>query len=105
MPLSRLPDDFAHAIVDVTRTRPVRVRPGTDLKLSWCQQGGDYVTVHMRFAGHFTGTFCQAPGQGQAISCIATDLVKIENGRITDNWLIEDNLTLLQQMGVDKVAS
>ena len=65
---------------------------------------GDYVTVHMRFAGHFTGTFGKARGQGQPISFIATDLVKVENGRITDNWL-EDNLTLLQQMGVAKVAS
>jgi hypothetical protein len=30
--------------------------------------------------------------------------VKVENGRISDNWHIEDNLTLLQQMGVAKVA-
>ncbi len=30
-------------------------------------------------------------------------IVKIENGRITDNWHIEDNLTLLQEMGVAKV--
>jgi predicted ester cyclase len=64
----------------------------------------DYVTVHMRFAGHFTGMFGKARGQGQAISFIATDLVKVENGRITDNWHIEDNLTLLQQMGVAKFA-
>jgi predicted ester cyclase len=51
------------------------------------------------------GTFGKVRGQGQAISFIATDLVKVENGRITDNWHIEDNLTLLQQMGVAKVAS
>jgi predicted ester cyclase len=65
---------------------------------------GDYVTVHMRFAGHFTGTFGKVQGNGQAIAFIATDLVKAENGRITDNWHIEDNLTLLQQMGIAKVA-
>ena len=66
---------------------------------------GDYVTVHMSFAGHFTGTFGKVQGKGQAITFIATDLLKVENGRITDNWHIEDNLTLLQQMGVAKVAS
>jgi predicted ester cyclase len=65
----------------------------------------DYVTVHMRFAGYFTGTFGNVRGHGQAISFIATDLVKVENGRITDNWHLEDNLTLLLQMGVAKVAS
>jgi predicted ester cyclase len=64
---------------------------------------GDYVTVHMRFAGHFTGMFGQAQGKGQPIAFTATDLVKIRNGRITDNWHIEDNLTLLQEMGVAKV--
>jgi predicted ester cyclase len=66
---------------------------------------GDYVTVHMNFTGHFTGKFGQTQGRGQPISFIATDLVKIENGRITDNWHIEDNLTLLQEMGVAKVDS
>jgi hypothetical protein len=30
--------------------------------------------------------------------------VKVANGRITDNWHIEDNLTLLKQMDVAKVA-
>jgi hypothetical protein len=40
-----------------------------------------------------------------AIAFIATDLVKVENGRIADNWHIEDNLTLLQEMGVAKVGS
>jgi predicted ester cyclase len=64
----------------------------------------DYVTVHMKFSGHFTGKFGQTPGKGQSIDFIATDLLRIENGRITDNWHIEDNLALLQQMGVAKVA-
>jgi predicted ester cyclase len=65
---------------------------------------GDYVTVHMSFTGYFTGTFGQTQGKGQAVPFIATDLVKIENGRITDNWHIEDNLTLLQEMGIAKVG-
>jgi predicted ester cyclase len=64
---------------------------------------GDYVTVHMNFIGHFTGKLGQTQGRGQPVPFIATDLVKIENGRITDNWHIEDNLALLQEMGVAKV--
>ena len=60
----------------------------------------NYVTVHMSFTGHFTGIFGRTQGKGQPILFIATDLVKVENGRITDNWHIEDNLTLLQEMGV-----
>jgi hypothetical protein len=30
--------------------------------------------------------------------------VEVGNAGITDNWHIEDNLTLLQQMGIAKVA-
>lgn len=63
----------------------------------------DYVTVHMEFKGHFTGSFGRTSGHGQAIDFIATDLLKVTDGRITDNWHIEDNLTLLSQMGVAKV--
>jgi len=60
----------------------------------------DYVTVHMVFTGHFAGTFGQTQGKGQSIDFIATDLLKVVNGRITDNWHIEDNLTLMKQLGV-----
>ena len=64
---------------------------------------GYYVTVHMEFKGHFTGTFGQTKGNGQAIDFIATDLLKVTDGRITDNWHLEDNLTLLSKMGIAKV--
>jgi predicted ester cyclase len=64
---------------------------------------GNYVTVHMKFSGRFTGVFGQTAGKGQPIAFIATDLVKIEDGRITDNGHIEDNLTLFQEMGVVKI--
>jgi len=64
---------------------------------------GDLVTVHMEFTGHFTGTFGSTSGKGQRIDFIATDLLQISDYRITDNWHIEDNLTLLSQMGVAKV--
>lgn len=64
---------------------------------------GDYVTVHMEFKGHFTGSFGQIKGNGQPINFIATDLLEITDGRISDNWHLEDNLTLLSKMGVAKV--
>ncbi|MBP0590082.1 ester cyclase [Paraburkholderia sp. LEh10] len=61
---------------------------------------GDRVVVHLRFHGHFTGQFKGVPGQGQNIDFIATDIYRIANGRIADNWHLEDNLTFLQQLGV-----
>lgn len=64
----------------------------------------DYVTVHMEFQGHFTGSFGQTKGSGQSIDFIATDLLKIADGHVTDNWHIEDNLTLLSKLGIAKVS-
>jgi predicted ester cyclase len=63
----------------------------------------DYVTVHMDFKGHFTGTFGKIKGHGQDIDFVATDLLRFTKGRVTDNWHIEDNLTLLTEMGVAHV--
>ncbi|PHV07469.1 ester cyclase [Janthinobacterium sp. BJB412] len=61
---------------------------------------GDRVTVRLHFTGHFTGQFGKVQGKGQAIDFQAFDLYRVVKGRIADNWHLEDNLTLLQQMGV-----
>jgi predicted ester cyclase len=64
---------------------------------------GDRVIGRLRFTGHFTGTFGNGAsarqGDGRAIDFIATDIYRIANGRIAENWHLEDNLTLLQQLG------
>jgi predicted ester cyclase len=61
---------------------------------------GDRVVSHLRFNGHFTGTFKGTHGKGQPINFIATDIYQIGDGRITGNWHLEDNLTFLQQIGL-----
>lgn len=55
---------------------------------------------HLRFTGHFSGSLGNVRGKGQAIDFVATDIVRVVNGKITDNWHIEDNLTFLTQAGV-----
>jgi predicted ester cyclase len=61
---------------------------------------GDRVVTHLRFRGHFTGRFRQIQGQGQTINFIATDIYRVADGRIAENWHIEDNLTLQQELGL-----
>jgi predicted ester cyclase len=61
---------------------------------------GDRVVVHLHFTGHFSGSFNGVQGKGQDIDFIATDIYRIANGRIQENWHIEDNLTLMKQLGV-----
>ena len=63
---------------------------------------GDRVSVHLRFKGRFTGRFGEVAGQGQTIDFQAFDLYRVKNGQITENWHLEDNLGLMQQMGILK---
>jgi hypothetical protein len=39
------------------------------------------------------------------LAALSISVTELAHGRITDNWGIEDNLTLLKEMGVAKVAS
>jgi predicted ester cyclase len=61
---------------------------------------GDRVVSHLHFTGHFTGGFKGVQGKGQPVDFIATDIYRVADGRIAENWHIEDNLTFLQQLGV-----
>ncbi|WP_345881468.1 ester cyclase [Shewanella algae] len=60
----------------------------------------DYVTVRLRFRGHFSGQFGEQQGQGQAINFQAVDLYRVKQGRITDNWHLEDYQSLFSQMNL-----
>ncbi|MGN6237695.1 ester cyclase [Dyella sp.] len=61
---------------------------------------GDRVVAHLHFRGHFSGRFADRQGHGQPVDFIATDIYRVVDGRIAENWHIEDNLTLLTQLGV-----
>jgi predicted ester cyclase len=62
----------------------------------------DRAVVRYTFMGHFTGTFKDAKGDGREISFRAVDIYRVQNGQISDNWHLEDNLSLTQQLGVVK---
>ncbi|MGY2288237.1 ester cyclase [Pseudomonas sp. SDO528_S397] len=61
---------------------------------------GDRVMSSLRFTGHFTGSLGEKKGQGQAVDFIAMDIYRIADGRVAEDWHLEDNLTFLQQAGL-----
>ncbi|WP_460909041.1 ester cyclase [Paraburkholderia jirisanensis] len=63
---------------------------------------GDRAMLHLHFKGHFTGQFKGIQGNNQSIDFQAFDLYRVQDGKIADNWHLEDNLTLLKQLGVIK---
>jgi predicted ester cyclase len=63
---------------------------------------GDRASLHLHFKGHFTGKFKDIQGSGQVIDFQAFDLYRVADGKIVENWHLEDNLTLLRQLGAIK---
>jgi predicted ester cyclase len=61
---------------------------------------GDRVIAFLHFRGHFSGTFNGHVGQGQVVDFIAVDIYRVAHHVITEDWHLEDNLTLLRQLGV-----
>jgi len=76
--------------------------PDLNVEIPQLIVAADRVVVHLHFSGHFTGTFKGRQGKGQTVDFIATDIYRIANGKIAENWHLEDNLTFLMQIGVVK---
>jgi predicted ester cyclase len=110
---SALADDF------VDRTLPAGRAPGLDGALQASKNfraavpdltsdvddmivAGDRASLHLHFKGHFTGKFKDIQGNGQVVDFQAFDLYRVKDGKIVENWHLEDNLTLLKQLGVTK---
>ncbi|MFF2747177.1 ester cyclase [Kitasatospora sp. NPDC058048] len=74
--------------------------PDLTCELSDVLISGDRITARLVFRGHFTGTFDGVRGQGQNIEFNAIDIQHVGADRITEDWHIEDNATLLAQLGV-----
>ncbi|GAA1986261.1 ester cyclase [Catenulispora subtropica] len=62
---------------------------------------GDKITARLVFRGHFTGTFNGIQGAGQTIDFNAIDIQHVGTDQIIEDWHIEDNETLLTQLGVN----
>lgn len=74
--------------------------PDLTCELSDLLVAGDKLTARLVFRGHFTGTFDGVRGRGQSVEFNAIDIQHVGTDRITEDWHIEDNATLLAQLGV-----
>ena len=61
---------------------------------------GDKVTARLLFTGTHKGEFMGHPATGKPVRFFAIDILRIRNGKIVEDWHLEDNLTLLEQLGV-----
>jgi predicted ester cyclase len=60
---------------------------------------GDKVTARLTFTGTGKGEFMGHAATGRAVKFFAIDILRIRGGRIVEDWHLEDNLALLEQLG------
>src|SRR6266404_37723 len=61
---------------------------------------GDKITARLLFTGTHRGEFMGHPATGKPVRYFAIDILRIRGGKIVEDWHLEDNLTLFEQLGV-----
>lgn len=60
----------------------------------------DKVTARLSFNGTYKGEFMGKTPTGKPVHFFTIDILNVRNGKVVEDWHLEDNLTLMQQLGV-----
>lgn len=77
-----------------------RAFPQFDVTIDELIAEGNKVAYQWTARGTHEGEFMGIPPTGKEVTITGSDIVRIEDGKIAEAWHIEDNLGLMQQMGV-----
>ena len=98
----------AQAIVDATRTKlrgfPDRLLLGEDIIWSGSREEGFYSSHRLLSVGTNTGPTIYGPPTGNRIRMMNIADCIVEEGIITKEWLVRDNMTLATQLGADPIV-
>jgi predicted ester cyclase len=74
--------------------------PDLHCKIEDLLVSGDKITARVLFTGTHQGQFMGHPATGKPVRFFAIDILRIRTGKIVEDWHLEDNLTLLEQLDV-----
>jgi predicted ester cyclase len=63
----------------------------------------DKIVCRQIYTGHNTGPVNGHPASGNTIKFFAIDILHVRNGKVYEDWHLEDNLAFLQQAGIVKL--
>ena len=66
---------------------------------------GDWVSATGFLTGHHKGEWMGIPATGRPVRMQYSDFWLIRDGKISENWVMVDELDVLRQLGVDPLAS
>jgi len=62
-------------------------------------EAGDKVAVRFRISGTHSGPLMGVPASGKPVSVLATGIFRVADGKMAENWVNLDALSILQQIG------
>ncbi len=62
-------------------------------------EDGEKVAARFRMTGTHTGPLMGIPATGKPISILATGIFRVVDGKLAENWVNLDALSLMQQIG------
>jgi len=73
--------------------------PDFHADIHWQLVHGDRVTTFKTYHGTHEGTFLGIPPTHRKIHFESVDVMRVQNGRITDHWGVGNLLSLMRQIG------
>lgn len=73
--------------------------PDFHAEIHWQLADGDRVTTFKTYYGTHQGTFLGVPPTGRTIHFETVDVMRVQDGKITDHWGVGNLLSLMQQIG------
>lgn len=61
---------------------------------------GDLVSLHGMIRGVHNGPFMGLPPTGRPVEFAIFITYKVQDGKIVDHWILSDNMTMMQQIGL-----
>jgi steroid delta-isomerase-like uncharacterized protein len=74
--------------------------PDARLEVQNLTAEGDRVGANFSFSGTQTGPFLDFPATGKKVNVQGAGIFRVMDGKLTDNWVNFDALTLMQQLGI-----
>lgn len=66
---------------------------------------GDLVSLRGKIRGVQQGPFMGIPASGRQVEFTIFITYKVQNGKIVDHWMLTDNMTMMQQLGMMQSAA
>src|SRR5262245_52868541 len=73
--------------------------PDFHAEIHWQLADGDRVTTHKRYYGTHEGYFLGVAPTHRQIHFETVDVMRVQNGKITDHWGVGNLLSLMEQIG------